>query len=1656
MRQVFQYDNSQIYNAVRAEQERVKNYQLKADPSVADRLGRAYTAYNWVNPGIIAATVLSGNDALLPQIGEVVGKQAWKAGVSPTDSRPGVMTPQERLAIQERLRAIPVQNSRYTPPKKKEEGGPGWWGRLPGYSIAATIGDFVTPEALEDVIGTVRGSAYEGLKGFSRGFMAGASYGPQVIQNEIFALANYLPSGHSYQTQRDKSLFDQFIRGPLYEETYLGQIVNQAGRVITTPERDLGGRGFSVGGRVAEEQAKAAGEYRPLIGENKTPMTVGRAGAMSLADIGIIQEGSATYNVLSGLIDAAVTIKVDPTFDPEAVARVIKSPFGSAGRAATAIPEKDAVRAAAGLVEGERPTLNPTLWNSWRDSAEAVKVFDPYVKEKNPAAIWRMMKRQGIMTAKDIATADDHNGVISAIDNAVNNLDPAYHMREVPSGNFNTLSDVGYRIKQSGQRYTRLFEVMPESLYIPKNDIEVASRRVDDLMGYLGFDIDTRNTWVNKLIDAHGQGSKGFFNYFGEWEDEVLGRALAANGVPKEEVAQLTRWRQYTVDRTARFTLQDMGDGAPAAWMERGNIGPLRNTQLLQDGAYLVDPSELENVVYRLGKLYKLEQQANAMTQTGSIALRGTGKIIKGGLKTADVLDAAYGSFQTQLWKPIVVTSGRYLTRVLPDEQLRVLLNGTFEHPMDYVSAMMDGRLGAKLGVGGTYVDDVFGTSINKATLLADTENQIAEISRLKEEINALRKTGDVAGAAALANRYKPEIDKLDDLLALQEKTAAALDANQPGLHQALIARTPSAAKNRLMGTYNDGTMMRTKAVDIANRTVAKERNMWVNGVVQEAADLYNNPHIRRVANGGLFDNDVVTLGGVTSKWGDHLRSGRGGVDAGEAVAQWLFNGSGREYFTRYFENYAGLPVDYQWDNIENAREFTRVLTQEVKSVAGSNSKILDAIATGAFEGETAFTRSGTNVAKASDKFRTFVAKTFIDDASAPVMMRYRPDRAYLGSRFNRTAAISDGWSHLLGTFYGQLYGIPSDKLSRSPAFRAAYWGRIEEVAPILSKDAAAELSTTLENVNLPATQKERITRLLKLANGENDLESADMAAKSFALGYTRNLLFDSTKKSWVGDHYRYLFPFFEAYREQGTTWAKLLIERPQNAHKIDVALRGLRGLALEDYNGDGKKDMFLAKDPTTGEEMVTIPGTGWLGQHFSGVPTQGLKLPTGSMTMFTNVLPGIGPAVQFPLQYFIPTTKNWQWVNDIAFPYGRPEETGQEPIAGFAGLAVPRPTWLKRVSPYLSQKAKELPVVGGTLGQMVGKFIEEVGGNEQESQVYRAYYANTLKTMASISPVPKTQRDMEDFLANVEDNTNKLYFLRGLGNFFAPGTPITKFMAQTKGGDVEIGVLADKLREYEKQAEDAGQDRSIGTMNFLNTYGEAAWGVMTSVRKSTKYEGIVMSKDFEDWFDGNRTLIKTYPQVASYFGPRDAPEKFGPTEMGVYNRFITKGALTVQTGEEQIAQAQSRIANTVFQSMKSQLTAAQQNTAQGKAMIKMWADTIKKEFPKWDRALAGAESESKRAEQLRQLAEIATDKKVASTDMGKAVKAYLAFRDQKIAEMKSVGVTGWYTASPKTTTVRQQLTTLGEGLSEALPGFKDLWTDVLSKEFKPVEEDNG
>jgi len=84
MRHPRQYNPADIVQELQAKLERRTRYTEMYTVDHADRLGKAYAAYPWVDAEILASIVLNDADDILPEVGRVVAERMAKMNVAPS------------------------------------------------------------------------------------------------------------------------------------------------------------------------------------------------------------------------------------------------------------------------------------------------------------------------------------------------------------------------------------------------------------------------------------------------------------------------------------------------------------------------------------------------------------------------------------------------------------------------------------------------------------------------------------------------------------------------------------------------------------------------------------------------------------------------------------------------------------------------------------------------------------------------------------------------------------------------------------------------------------------------------------------------------------------------------------------------------------------------------------------------------------------------------------------------------------------------------------------------------------------------------------------------------------------------------------------------------------------------------------------------------------------------------------------------------------------------------------------------------------------------------------------------------------------------------------------------------------------------------------
>jgi len=457
----------------------------------------------------------------------------------------------------------------------------------------------------------------------------------------------------------------------------------------------------------------------------------------------------------------------------------------------------------------------------------------------------------------------------------------------------------------------------------------------------------------------------------------------------------------------------------------------------------------------------------------------------------------------------------------------------------------------------------------------------------------------------------------------------------------------------------------------------------------------------------------------------------------------------------------------------------------------------------------------------------------------------------------------------------------PTNRLSRSPAFRQFYWRFMEDNIAYFDDSLRAQIKKQAQASQLDKKFIKKLDTTGKVSADEgkilrlDDLDSLDETAKAYALAETKSLLYDLNRRHVVSDMLRLAFPFAEVYIEIMGTWSRLLNKKKLLAtRKIS---RGIEGARKADLNDDDEG--FFHTDEMTGEEMFFFPGsemlTNWM---FEGNrdgrtvenPTTGenidapdarinLKGYVSSLNMIVgNPAPGLGPLVAIPASRILPKT---ELIDKIFFPYGRETDSPFNPYT-FADALIP--SWAKKAL--------------------------SMGSNNPEIQ---RSFANTYKDVIKMFVTTglyddSTPAKQQQALQEAKKTAMFLTMARTLIQFAAPTGAVIRYDVEVApGGQMHIDPLQSKDADpnhhfygisvlsdaYYRILSKYKGDQVLATKEFVNQFGLDPTALLVSkskeiTKRSYTDEGVKFKRLNEDF-------MGIYPDTAYYLFPDNPLDEF-------------------------------------------------------------------------------------------------------------------------------------------------------------------------------------
>ena len=1285
-----------------------------------------------------------------------------------------------------------------------------------------------------------------------------------------------------------------------------------------------------------------------------------------------------------------------------------------------------------GLIDAAYKSVAAEPYSLWKISGRGQNTFKAIASEGNAYEIWmKFLKGKSPRLAQKLSEATTPEAVEAVFDAARASLDPLENIAPggLPGWSGNVIGEAGYRTKQLISKNSRMAATLPRSNVLPINDLAAGANHLHDTMIILKTPDDARSALMNEYIRIVSQDDAALirgdlFDFAKEFKNVVIKEKIQPvvdklKAPLKKTFEEMTPFERVTMKRRTelvaeieeavrkastflvsreeeivRYVWDDVGKGVTLDYLEGNGMGPMYLAQQRTNDISLL-PFDTD----------ELDQLLDLTSDWAEYSLLA--RVTPGMGQTLDVLDNAMAkAFWLQtVWKKAVLFSGRYVLRVVPEEMMRNSLSGQFGNEFGYVAEIFSGRMNK----------DIYGRVMPR---ISEADDIALKLDEALNVLPARIERAERLGNTKLADKLRRKLDKIDVAAeqARLDEIDLILESEVASARDVMIGPSPTKAGDTALGNLVAGHVRAS-----SQQTVFRSENptLWLKGVAQAS-----------------IDRGADVLGSAVAR---ALQTGSRG--ALEKLANEMFEGSLRKPYESYFKGLGKLSPDYEWDTLAGARKYVEYVVDDLQQVTGGHPKLLGAIANNGviIGGETFSLGRRTAYGNIpSAEFMSLLKAGDPDDLATPIFAEWSkaPEATMV---FPRVSQFDEEKSAgIFSWFMQNAYGRASDRFARVPMFNARKWNLIADMVPLLSKEEALKLKTSLPDLNLPQHVVENILDNIPRAKGTGTLEKLDNLAGYRAVEDTINLLFDSRKKTLFGYNHRILFPFFDAFREVSVQLAKTAIN-PLATHKIDKAAEALGNLQIGgpgetniigpgDIDQDGKNEGFVYRDPQTGSLSFNYPLVGGAARALTGIPFD-YKVSVGSLSMATSVIPSVGPYVALTYTA-IPNRQGevWDRLNKVFIPYGEPSNELQD---YFTPLAIQR----------FAQG-----LAAGTPFERVSQFL----GNPNNDPVYKTLQSRAFMAELASGKYTQDEAGVREAMQASQDKGNTLWWLRGLTQFFSPGAPISQFYAEQDSKLVPLGVLLDSIRKTENDIRDKGgtfQDQIDGV---VNQYGDLVLPYLASISEST-VPGSESSKEFYKFKNENEDLFRRYPDVAGYFGPNT-----NEFDQKIYNIQKRAGELVALPKEEIAAQIEQMWGNFRYNKYDRELTQALGETPLKSYALSLMEAQIKSSLPSWNRTLAFQEYNDEIVNSVNSIVKASIDPKLANLPVMAPLKEYLAQRNAIVNVITRgsglTSVNSWRN-NRGGIAEREALKIIGDQIAEKNPAFQGVWDSVLSREFKTLTE---
>ena len=1292
------------------------------------------------------------------------------------------------------------------------------------------------------------------------------------------------------------------------------------------------------------------------------------------------------FNLLSGLLDAGINIWADP------------AAAGIKALSSTRNAYKVFNGAALGRVMG--PSADDWLRSTFpgRGQAVAHHIADNLNTYQDVQRALPEVTDRGLLA--DLAATNDPALITSRLrEEIVTNR----NIRKVPR---NRRIRNAARSKAQETRIGKLLDETP-GRRLNIEDLDEGIRSLDEMMVLAEFDGATRNDFLMRLARLENSDHPGVSAVYFDVLDRLgaglideLPARLHGFARPIDLATMQTSITDVfkSVDEMRQYFNRIYDDPLYWAGSEVDHLGkPIQTahlmTEYLQRSLPLPDPRQLRRIVSATHPEGRFTQRVLNLGFNLDSKVFGSTALDRGAIITA-ATDVAI----QKVWKPAVLLRLAWTLRVVGEEQLRTAAHGfdsMFKHPIQYLGWIAEQqRLGGIVGGKG-------GTVAVKRLVRSQGDDIYDEVGNLIKGKVSYTEVEDVIDVA------RGNKDVFGSIMEAEQHHIAAMTTR----HGGWLDIAP-------------GDMFRSAWVPIR-----KHQSGFAHGWARSLSHIWNDEvSVHVLTQGRKATVDWLETGGGQTILEKFIRTGGGEKQALLRTREGI-EGYVDSVWARA-QGYAGAHIS----GPATKQEWLNGKRYMIDAGSQANQEILDLLATGHYKGHNLRgideIDDWDKIVKVLEPLTEHLPEDFITKS---------PLSALPGGR-----RIESRWDNGIARGFELLMTRPTNKFSRSPAFRQFYWQRMTEMISYMDDEMADFAIKAAGEAGMPAqTLKDMATRRLDRAGrsaaqeGLEDLTfttkggtlklddvmgEADQVAKFFALKETENLLYTLTKRHGVNDVLRNILPFGEAWFEIMTTWGRLITEHPQIIRRGQQVIEGAR------------ESGYLERDGITGEEVFNFPGSGAMNALlFGGAAAEagarvnpigfvaGLNLAAGQYH------PGLGPVVQVPSAWLLSKHEEWDWFQKLANPFGVKEIDSPGDVLNQA-----MPAWAQKIA-------------------------SAIGGGEG-TQSWRTMQESTAIDIARVLAYSgeydmNNPEDVEKVKDKAKSSARWFSLIRGAVQFAAPTGVSLRYDVKTAGDDGRwwgIGVLAD---EYTNMVEKLDGDETQALAQFIATFGLNPIELVTSkTRAITPHH---LTEEGSVWARQHPDITSDYPLTAFFVAPDEVEDEFS---WEAWNHALATGTRETRTVEQWLQAANDTKGRLIYEAQRIKLEDAELlNTDVGRSYLRDLRAYLIETYDGYKREIVGEAQKASTDDMLLELREMIDDPRLQRYSAVQGIQVFLQRWDE-IGEVymdvfDGGAPNGWLTAE-KGAPLRANIRQVAEWLMEQdqYSGFNAVWSRVFKR---LVEEEN-